>query len=222
MKTYKSNNKADTNNDNKNNRNSSSSPSRNFSSTEKNAPPSPVHYSTEQLAIVRKIKSTSKDYYKVLGVTKESNDTEIKKSYKKLALQLHPDKNHAPGSVEAFKIIGNAAATLTDPEKRKTYDLYSNEDNNDNLHSYSRPHHHQHQQNAHHYQFNNNNYDFDRGSFESAEEFINMFFSGGGFQHQRGAGVGTGGSGAGNGNGNTNNRGRYQTRHEAGVNFNLY
>lgn len=44
-----------------------------------------------------------KDYYEILNVTKEAVDSEIKKSYKKLALQLHPDKNKAPGAGEAFK-----------------------------------------------------------------------------------------------------------------------
>lgn len=58
-----------------------------------------------------------KDYYEILGVTKESTDSEIKKAYKKLALQLHPDKNKAPGAAEAFKAVGNAVATLTDNGK---------------------------------------------------------------------------------------------------------
>jgi DnaJ family protein B protein 12 len=53
------------------------------------------------------------DYYEILGVAKDSGDTELKKAYRKLALQFHPDKNKAPGAAEAFKAIGNAFAVRT-------------------------------------------------------------------------------------------------------------
>ena len=44
-----------------------------------------------------------KDYYEILGVSKDAPDADLKKQYKKLALQFHPDKNRAPGASEAFK-----------------------------------------------------------------------------------------------------------------------
>ncbi|XP_075989579.1 dnaJ homolog subfamily B member 14 isoform X2 [Anticarsia gemmatalis] len=113
-------------------------------------------YTPEQQEAVRRV-NKCKDYYEILGVTKEATDSDIKKAYKKLALQLHPDKNHAPGAAEAFKAIGNAAAILTDAEKRKQYDIRGEEP----VHT---PHtHHQY---------------YARG-FESdltAEELFNMFF----------------------------------------------
>ena len=50
------------------------------------------------------------DYYEILGLSKDAAETELKKSYRKMALQFHPDKNKAPGAGEAFKAIGNAYA----------------------------------------------------------------------------------------------------------------
>lgn len=67
--------------------------------------PAEPEYTQEQLGAVKRIKG-SKDYYEILGVNKDATDSDIKKAYKKLALQLHPDKNKAPGSGEAFKAIG--------------------------------------------------------------------------------------------------------------------
>lgn len=141
----------------------------------KDVPPEPSDYTQVQVDMINRIKSC-KDYYEVLNVTKESTDSEIKKSYKKLALQLHPDKNHAPGAVEAFKSVGNAVAVLTDAEKRKAYDLYGIEGRTNRSQSY---YHHQNHEYEHAYARGN--------AFESdftAEEVFNMFF-GGGFPQQR-------------------------------------
>ena len=65
------------------------------------------------------------DYYEILEVTHEATDTEIKKSYRRLAVKYHPDKN--PGNKEAeehFKEISQAYEILGNPEKRQMYDQY--------------------------------------------------------------------------------------------------
>lgn len=129
----------------------------------------PSDYTKDQLEHVKRIKKC-KDYYEILGVNKDATDSDIKKAYKKLALQLHPDKNKAPGAAEAFKAIGNAVAILTDAEKRKQYDLYGPEQ--------------ERIQNAQTHQ-NHAHFNYTRG-FESditADELFNMFF-GGGFPQQ--------------------------------------
>ena len=66
-----------------------------------------------------------KDYYKILGVAENSTDTDIKKSYRKLALKHHPDHNkNAPNSEETFKQITESYGVLIDPAKRKEYDRF--------------------------------------------------------------------------------------------------
>src|SRR5579864_2035876 len=63
------------------------------------------------------------DYYKTLGVGKGASDEEIKKSYRKLARQYHPDRNQGDKKAEErFKEISQAHDVLSDPDKRKAYD----------------------------------------------------------------------------------------------------
>lgn len=125
--------------------------------------PAEASYTSEQLEEVKKIKNC-KTHYDVLGVSKDAKDSDLKKAYRKLALQFHPDKNQTPGATEAFKAIGNAFAVLSNPEKRKYYDQYGSDDNTMSRH---------------------------RRSHESTHEFygdttpediFNMFF-GGGYPH---------------------------------------
>lgn len=59
-------------------------------------------YTREQVDAVKKI-MRCKDYYEILGISKDATDSDLKKAYRKLALQFHPDKNKAPGASEAFK-----------------------------------------------------------------------------------------------------------------------
>src|ERR1700760_3341958 len=64
-----------------------------------------------------------KDYYKALGVTKDDDAAVIKKSYRKLARELHPDKNPGDAAAEArFKEVSEAYDVLSDDAKRKEYD----------------------------------------------------------------------------------------------------
>ena len=68
---------------------------------------------------------SKKDYYELLGVSRSSSSDEIKKSYRKLAMQYHPDKNQGnPAAEEKFKEISEAYEVLQDAQKRSMYDQY--------------------------------------------------------------------------------------------------
>ncbi|TMS21928.1 DnaJ-like protein subfamily B member 12 [Larimichthys crocea] len=114
-------------------------------------------YTADQLDGVRRIKQC-KDFYEILGVQADASEDELKRSYRKLALKFHPDKNHAPGATEAFKAIGNAYAVLSNANKRRQYDQCGEERRHPSTHG------------------------SEDANFEpdiSPEDLFNMFFGGG-------------------------------------------
>jgi molecular chaperone DnaJ len=64
------------------------------------------------------------DFYQLLGVERTASDAEIKKAYRKLAMDYHPDRNRSPDAEARFKEIAEAYEVLRDPQKRAAYDRY--------------------------------------------------------------------------------------------------
>lgn len=125
-------------------------------------------YTEVQVEIVKKVLRAKEGgrgaHYRVLGVQTNASENDLKKAYRKLALKLHPDKNSAPHADEAFKAVGLAYATLSDPQKRTIYDRYGDEDpDNRGGGGGGGP----------------GGVHFRRGQEVSPEEIFNMFFGGG-------------------------------------------
>lgn len=132
-----------TTNTNTNNGSSSSRPTASTTSTtprpttasparQQNAGADGRAYTEGQVRLVQNVLSAKEGgrgaHYRVLEITPRATESEIKKAYRKLSLKVHPDKNSAPHADEAFKSVGLAYATLSDPQKRTIYDRYGEED----------------------------------------------------------------------------------------------
>ena len=72
---------------------------------------------------------TKRDYYEILGISRDASPEQIKKAYRRLAIKYHPDRNqgNSKEAEEKFKEISEAYKILSDSEKRKIYDQYGHE-----------------------------------------------------------------------------------------------
>ena len=122
-----------------------------------------------------------KDYYKTLGVPKNATQDEIKKSYRKLAVKYHPDKNQGDkASEERFKEVGEAYEVLKDPETRKKYDkLGANWKQYDRAGADGGFDYNQWAQQQGGRQRSNRQYTGDASGGADFSDFFNSFFSGG-------------------------------------------
>jgi molecular chaperone DnaJ len=106
------------------------------------------------------------DYYAVLGVGRDAGETEIKKAFRRLARELHPDVNdHDPEAEEKFKAAAEAYEVLSDPERRRTYDAYGHEG------------------------LRSGGFDPRSASFGSIDDILQTFFGGGGASFGFGGGA---------------------------------
>lgn len=122
----------------------------------------------------------NQDYYSLLGVSKSASADEIKKAYRKLALQYHPDRNKTKEGEEKFKEITKAYEILGDPEKRQTYDQYGAAAFEQGAGGSGPFGGGFNQQGPFSYSYSTNGQGFDFGGFSDPFEIFEQFFGGGG------------------------------------------
>lgn len=124
----------------------------------------------------------AKDYYQILGLTKSATADEIKKAYRKLALQHHPDKNKGDkASEEKFKEVTKAYEVLSDPQKKQTYDQFGEAAFEQGGPGAGGPFGGFGQQGGpFSYTYTSNGGNFDFGGFSDPFEIFEQFFGGGG------------------------------------------
>ncbi|KPK21411.1 MAG: molecular chaperone DnaJ, partial [Dehalococcoidia bacterium SG8_51_3] len=76
-----------------------------------------------------------RDYYEVLGIPRDAGAGEVKKAFRRLAFEYHPDHNRDDGAEAKFKEINEAFEVLSDPDKRARYDQFGHVDGNDTFFS---------------------------------------------------------------------------------------
>jgi DnaJ-class molecular chaperone len=122
--------------------------------------------------------ATQKDYYELLGVSKSADAAELKKAYRKLAMEYHPDRNKSKEAEEKFKEINQAYEVLSDPKKKQMYDQYGHAAFSNGAGS-SGPFGGQQGPFSYNYQGGGQGSEYDFGGFGDPFEIFEQFFGGG-------------------------------------------
>lgn len=120
----------------------------------------------------------TKDYYALLGVSRSATQDEIKKAYRKLALQYHPDRNKTKEGEQKFKEITKAYEVLSDPKKKQLYDQYGAAAFEQGGMGGGNPFGGQYGPFSYTYTTGSRNGDFDFGGFSDPFEIFEQFFGG--------------------------------------------